>query len=343
MVSESSQSVWTVIVPGLDACVDELCASQGSSYKGLNRWLSRSEKSQLSGPGVHAAIGRVLTGQPNAEKKWAPANITYEQDFGVRSPPGLVRADPVHLAAGADRLLLFPAESVNLSTEESTALVATLNEGQESTGAGCVMGNFCRWYFTLGQAPRCDWTAPECVEGKDILAFLPEGQDGVIIRRLLNDVQMLLHNHPVNEARRNRGEAEINSIWPWGWSTVEDESAPLWRGSLIADNPYAQGLVSLSGCTATSDGEALAGQLKGNGLVIHGELEKVLRSPRADTLAAAIADLEKQVVQPLMKALQKGTVSQLRLLPATGYCYSVRKADLWKFWRKRLQINGGRI
>jgi hypothetical protein len=37
-----------------------------------------------------------------------------------------------------------------------------------------------------------------------------------MVRRWLNEIQMLLHEHPVNVAREERGEPPLNGIWLWG-------------------------------------------------------------------------------------------------------------------------------
>jgi hypothetical protein len=35
-------------------------------------------------------------------------------------------------------------------------------------------------------------------------------------RTRMNEIQMLLHDHPVNQAREARGERAINGLWCWG-------------------------------------------------------------------------------------------------------------------------------
>jgi hypothetical protein len=41
-------------------------------------------------------------------------------------------------------------------------------------------------------------------------------------RRLQNELQMILHDHPVNEARLERGELSINSVWLYGCGSSKD-------------------------------------------------------------------------------------------------------------------------
>jgi hypothetical protein len=60
-------------------------------------------------------------------------------------------------------------------------------------------------------------------------------------RRLLNEIQMVWHEHPVNLARAERGEVPINSLWLFGgaqgWSATQTLTVT-YEGLHI---PYLQG------------------------------------------------------------------------------------------------------
>jgi hypothetical protein len=335
MLFQSCEATWTVIVTGLDACLEEVCADKNARRGNLNRWMQRSTLSRLPRPGVHAAIGWAMTGRTDAELEWAPARATCIVDVDRHVPGIVIRADPVHLETGADRLTLFPASCAGLQVDESKELVRTLNESLEKIGGQCVFGATERWYMTLPQIPECDWIAPECVEGRDVLAFMPRGADGAITSRLINDAQMVLHDHPLNEARRGRGDPEINSIWPWGWRTGSHKPLPKWNGRTIADHPYARGLAILSG---SAPGVVTAADIetpKGQGLILFQELEAALRSEQTGSVHRALAQLEERIVQPLVLALRRGSLDCLQLVTSSGCCYSLRRTDFRKFWRRR--------
>jgi hypothetical protein len=290
---------------------------------------------------VHAAIAWAMTGQSDAELVWAPASVSYMTDVGGDAPVNVIRADPVHLETGADRLTLFPAACTGLKANEARELVATMNESLEQLWGQFVVGDTERWYLTLPESPVCDWIAPECVEGQDVLPFMPRGADGVIINRLINDVQMVLHNHPLNEARRGRGEPEINSIWPWGWCGGTQRPLPQWQGGTIADHPYARGLALLSGSDSRVVTSADIEKPEGHGLIVFQGVETALRLDQEEEVERALMSLEEQIVQPLTAALRRGALDRLQLVTSSGYCHALRKTDLWKFWRRRSQPVSG--
>ena len=41
-------------------------------------------------------------------------------------------------------------------------------------------------------------------------------------RALLNESQIVLHNHPINAVREARGAVAVNSLWFWGAGTLPD-------------------------------------------------------------------------------------------------------------------------
>ncbi|CAH2031569.1 cofactor-independent phosphoglycerate mutase [Trichlorobacter ammonificans] len=57
---------------------------------------------------------------------------------------------------------------------------------------------------------------PHDISGKPILGHLPTGDGADELIWLMNAAQMVLHTHPVNRARKERGELPANAVWLWG-------------------------------------------------------------------------------------------------------------------------------
>jgi hypothetical protein len=73
-----------------------------------------------------------------------------------------------------------------------------------------------RW-LASGEPLRDVRTAsPDRVVGRDLDAWQPQGLQSGKLRRLQNEMQMLLYTHTVNEARSRAKTAAINSIWLHG-------------------------------------------------------------------------------------------------------------------------------
>jgi 2,3-bisphosphoglycerate-independent phosphoglycerate mutase len=67
-----------------------------------------------------------------------------------------------------------------------------------------------------GGPVACSLTPPHDISLKPILDHLPKGEGAETLLRLMEESYAFLDAHPLNAARRERGEAPANSIWLWG-------------------------------------------------------------------------------------------------------------------------------
>ncbi|RJX28000.1 MAG: cofactor-independent phosphoglycerate mutase [Dethiobacter sp.] len=61
-----------------------------------------------------------------------------------------------------------------------------------------------------------DLTPPHDITGKEIAAYLPEGENGPVLLRFMEESCSFLPEHTVNRERQSRGLRPANSIWLWG-------------------------------------------------------------------------------------------------------------------------------
>jgi len=62
----------------------------------------------------------------------------------------------------------------------------------------------------------CELTPPHDITNRPIASHLPKGEAGPEILALMKESSRILEGHPVNRARKARGELPANSIWLWG-------------------------------------------------------------------------------------------------------------------------------
>ena len=151
------------------------------------------------------------------------------------------RADPVHLRVMRDHALLLPGAALSLSPAEADALREALNRHFAARLALHDAGGQ-RWIARLEGELESHEISPLEAQGREIEI----GAQGARAAALLNEAQMLLHAHPVNEAREARGEPQLNSLWLWGGGRAPRAAQGRWR-SVSADDPVALGLAKLAG------------------------------------------------------------------------------------------------
>ena len=169
----------------------------------------------------------------------------------------LVCADPVNFRADRDFARVTPGEALAISEADADALIASLNALVSDDGLQFLRIGNCGWYLQgmTGEALACLPTAQ--VAHRNIDQYPPQLEDGAHWRRLMSEVQMLMHSHDVNTERTRRDLAPINGLWFWGGGTIIDRP-PAMLGTpahLFADDAFARGLAELTGVPC----ESLAG------------------------------------------------------------------------------------
>jgi len=242
-VTVQREAGWTVVVP--DTLLSG--ASGWPRRWGLTRIVSRGVRRTLGIHGSYDVIGWSITGHAAPTSAWAPAPVSWIADFGGEAPLGVLRIDPVCLTPGPRGLSMMSSGSIDVGIAEAARLGDALSAEFRSRGIGVRIAAADRWYMTLPHLPDIPWWAPEAVAGDSVFPFLPAGEAGAELRRIVNEIQVVLHDHPDNAGRRDRLAPEVNSVWAWGWAR-----RPLPRvGAVVArvhaDHPYARGLAMLAG------------------------------------------------------------------------------------------------
>ncbi len=71
---------------------------------------------------------------------------------------------------------------------------------------------------------------PHELVGEGIRKHMPEGDAAKELVYLMNQAQIILHNHPFNQARAKNGDDVINSVWFWGNGNGKRETPPAFAG-----------------------------------------------------------------------------------------------------------------
>jgi hypothetical protein len=120
---------------------------------------------------------------------------------------------PCHWAMGREHATLTDPEALGLSEAESRTLLAAMQPYCEEDSITLHYLSPERW-LAAGEVFRGLPTASlDRVLGRDVDRWLPAGLSGKLLRRLQNEMQMLLYTHPVNEARALHRQLPVNSLW----------------------------------------------------------------------------------------------------------------------------------
>lgn len=259
---------------------------------------------------------------------WPLAPITASFD-GINANIGYwLRADPVHLQIGMRGMTLLDATHVGLSSAESEALAASLMPLFRNAGWHLLAPSPSRWYGHPAHAITLHTTPLDAVTTRHVNSALPSGPDAARAMRLINDAQILLHDHPVNQAREQRGQAPINSLWLWGGGEMAKTGRRF--DQVLATGTEALALARLSGNTVTPCPARLADLPRAASSLL------VLPEHPANADAATAARLDADWFQPLLRGLRLGRIRRaaLTLTGPEGGGVNLGMAEAWKFWNK---------
>ncbi|HUR89297.1 MAG TPA: phosphoglycerate mutase [Ramlibacter sp.] len=123
---------------------------------------------------------------------------------------------PCHWQVGRDNVAMAPPQQLHLAQQDSRTLLAAMRPYFEQDGIALEFGVAPHWH-ARGEIFRDLATASlDRVVGREIGQWLPRGDVARTIRRLQQEMQMLLYTHPVNDERAARGLAPVNSFWVSG-------------------------------------------------------------------------------------------------------------------------------
>lgn len=205
----------------------------------LRQWLGRADRLPDGAAGYLAGLSDYF---PGAGDPLPAAALTRDLIAGDADGASWLSADPAWVQPDLTGARLLACGQMHMSMEEAQALAAPLKPLFGDAGMLLEVGHPDRWHLRLPPGtPLTTFAAPEQALGEDLSQHLPPGADGRRWRVLLNEVQVVLHQHPLNAERRAQGLAPINSVWFWGGGSLPRQVKSS-LGGVISDDLLLQAL-----------------------------------------------------------------------------------------------------
>ncbi len=125
----------------------------------------------------------------------------------------LVVVTPCQWSVGIDNIRMDNPDDLQLTDAESRALFATVQPYFSEDGIELTYDSPLRWLAQSQTLQGLALASLDRVIGRNVDVWQPQSSASKAIRRLQNEMQMLLYTHPLNEAREARGLPTVNSFW----------------------------------------------------------------------------------------------------------------------------------
>jgi hypothetical protein len=155
---------------------------------------------------------------------------------------------------------------------------------------------------------------------------------------------MVLHAHPVNQARAAAGLPVVNSVWPWGGGRLpafETRANAAAHDALWSNDPVARGIARLLQIEDATLPASFTSAAARRPLAHFDAMEHPARNGDAIVWRDELARLEAEWLAPALDAVRNGRLGALRLIAPGELAAAelqVSRRDIWKFWRKPRQL-----
>jgi hypothetical protein len=346
--------------------------AEGGWRPWLARWLGRNDLADLA-PAVIAAAATAAAPLHDFTAATTPSAAAPRHDsIAAATPPAAAPgrdstvaaaspaaapsldstawiATPVHLIAGLTSLHLDRRSILRLPAPDLESFAQDFN--RTFAGSDLFLQPLPSGDFLL-EGPGMlagSTTEPARALAADLAASLPKGQDAKPLKRLGAELEMWLHAHPLNEARRRRGELPVSTLWLWGGGprvaapqTAITPSPNTRAGLAFGTDPYLAGLWRLHGDRPGVLPDQLNALLNDRPVndphaqraVLVAEVTPMLHSNPHWTIFEALAEFDRHFVSPSLAALRQGTLESVTLI-ANDTELRIRRHDRLRFWRRR--------
>ena len=156
---------------------------------------------------------------PDGLIPWAATDAQHLGLTKIHGDAGWAWITPCHLTAHSNQVRMDDPLDLHVSTQECETLRSAMKRYFEEDSITLHPLSNGTWLAFGAVFKDLPTASLERVAGSSIDAWMPQQEHAKHLRRLQNEMQMLLYTHAVNDSRTTRGLATINAFWISGTGT----------------------------------------------------------------------------------------------------------------------------
>ena len=256
-------------------------------------------------------------------------------------------ATPVHLLAGLTNLHFDRRSILHLPTDQAEALAEEFARLFRDSGfflEPLASGDFLLFGPSI---PLPQTREPAKCIGEEVSEGLPRGPGSAPLRRLSAEVEMWLHEHPVNLTRRIQGELPVTTLWIWGGGPAPTGAGRLERAELdcvgqrdapdaiFGKDAFLSGLCAgfAPSLPLPQQMDEVFGYSRARRAVLVLEAGEMLQSNSGWSFWDALGEIDRRFLTPTMDALRRNTLQRASIL-GNDRLLRLAAHDRLRFWRR---------
>ena len=292
----------------------------------LNRLLRLADTSANRASNLDQLLRAALNLEAGGVLPLAAAYAETPADQGER----LLLVKAIHLRPDLQHALVLPIDENAENLRDIDILIKDLGDlFKVDFDITAVASGLYLMQLKQIDAPR-HHPHPLSVLGKAANPYIEQSRQLLPWHRLINEIQMFLHQHEVNRLRTQQGQLAINSLWCWGAGVLPAFNGDLhWYCDDEVLNRFARGL-GLNPQPLSDLGDDKA---SGKCIAIDLSLLQALKSGRDSDLCALLVGIEQSLLKPALDLVTTRR-STLRLRTAYPLDFRLTARSRFRFWRK---------
>lgn len=250
---------------------------------------------------------------------------------GAAEDARLLLCRPVHLRADLQHALLVPIPE---SEENLKDIAILINSLSDLFKVDCDISEIADGLYLMRlreiDAP-IHYPHLLSVLGKPVNPYVEQSREHLAWYRLINEMQMFLHQHSANTRRVEAGKLPINSLWCWGGGARPSPAspAPNWYCDDLLLNRFAASL----GLSPSPPGDLVGAASDGDIVAVDLRLLNALKAGAVEDLDALLQAVERELIGPALRAAEAGR-RELRLWSGGAQDFCLGPKAALKFWRR---------
>jgi hypothetical protein len=242
-----------------------------------------------------------------------------------------LRTDPVTMWADMAQVFMTSYGFADLDPYERNEIENCIRNVLLEEGIDLHSDNPERWCIALSEPLEFDFTPLNEALGMDVADALPSHPEARYWRRILNEVQVALHNCPVNMQRRQSGKHEVNSVWFWGGGFIPEATPHYLIDTVYSNHPVTRGLAIINDCRLKNLDQAGLGEFSRDGRSVLIDWMPVTRFAQEELEQLDV------LVRQLLQSLEEDTTG-VTLLDGSGRGRFFDRKARRRFWRRRASL-----
>lgn len=281
----------------------------------------------------HSEVTQYFCGQ--SLSMTSPAQVrTQAYDSAV-----IICADPIHIETSMQGVSVR-SQSLEVTSQEAESIIKELNHFLVQDDLRIEVDvNLPQHWYLLGDGLKSLISTPLTqIEEGGLLSALPQGEHKAYWHRLWSEVQMLLHSHPVNQAREQQGKPSINALWFWGEAAQAlNQYAEHPIDTVVNGGVVEQAIAQSCECDyvrAEHFKDITWGEDK-RYLVVLDQLQLPAQQDDCESWQVAFSQLERDWLKPAMECLDQGKCELSLIFDEAQLHQALPYKPSWLFWKKR--------